>query len=95
MDQKSPLPSDRARHELAEYIGELVMQNVCSVSRARELEAENAQLRKLVTEAREEAQRNLAEAERHAERARKAETALTNAQDDLGRMKRRPSRAKP
>lgn len=40
------------RAALVQHFGELTMEAVCSVTRSRELEAENAELRKLVTEER-------------------------------------------
>ena len=40
------------RQALVRHLGELTMETVCSVARAQELERENAELRRLVTEER-------------------------------------------
>jgi hypothetical protein len=97
MNTENPLPSGAARHEMAGYIGELVMQNICSVAHARELERENEELRKLVTEARADAQHWQGEAERRVTEVNASVVDLTNAQDELGRLKApkpRPSRTR-
>ena len=50
-------PTGAARAALVQHLGELTMDAVCSVTRVRELEAENQDLRKLVTEERVEVKR--------------------------------------
>lgn len=45
------------RTALVQHLGELTMDAICSVTRARELETENAELRRMVTEERMAVQR--------------------------------------
>lgn len=51
------------RTALVQHLGELTMDAICSVTRAKELEAENAELRRMVTEERMAVQRLQAELE--------------------------------
>lgn len=77
------------RTALVQHLGELTMDAICSVTRARELEAENAELRRMVTEERMAVQRLQAELEN----ARRDITALV-AKAEAAPSTRRKARSK-
>lgn len=85
-----------ARKEIEKYLGELAVQNICSVTRAKELETENATLRQMVTEERSRVQSLDARLAASENKVQELRVALENAQDQLGKVKAgRSSRRRP
>lgn len=92
-DQPGIVLSQGQYGALSDHLGALTMEAVCSVARARELEAENAQLRAAVTQARMDAQHWEKECTRQHEIAGAARQTIKELQDVIaGKAPLKPAR---